>query len=231
MKGLVAFLLIGFVWLFRRLVQKQLMSFAESSGMLATTPEEIFEHNLKVYMSMGEKDNAVALLHSAIVQKVIKGEQPRKVDVERIKDLNGLELAGEEDRLVCPDAIYKLEIVRGVIFIRADLSVARYKNYDSEVKEVLLRILESKRLEKSDRELLEKFNCYIGKSEKRGEIYGGPGFPYPDERYYVMERLNGKRITFAFDDNFNLLVAMDYSDTSKDVVVWERSGARKPEFY
>jgi len=182
-------------------------------------------------MDMGDKENAAALLHSAIVRKVIKGEQPCLVDVQRIQELGYLKTADEKHIKMCPDAAYVLEIVKGIILFSSDLSPVHLKKYDKEVDDILNKVMKNKKLEEDDKKSLEKMFCPLRKSEPLRGVYGGPGFPYPDERYYIMERLDGKRMTFAFDENLDLIVAMDYSDSTKDVVIWERPGARKPELY
>ena len=213
-----------------RVIEKSLIAAAEDIGLLATTPEEIFEHNLKVLQGT-DPEQAARYIHTMVMRTIIDGKPPRKVDVERLKKLERLKAIDEDGLTLYPDAVYEMsDVVRGRVFFRRDLTLAGYKDYRPDVEEILVRTMEQKYLLPDDAKFLQRIHC-VFEITKWGERYGGPGFPYPEMRYHVSEEVHGEQLDLYFDNNLCLIVVVKRQNSQRDDVLWELPGARQPELY
>lgn len=215
-------------YLRRKAIERSIMTAAENMGILAVTPEQKIEHNLKVLK--GDPRSYQAYLRNLIFS-TLDGDGPRSEHVELLKQIGCLVPVNEDGRLLYPDAQYELSDTTWVkVFFRGDLTLAGTKDYSLEINKTVLESLEQKQLSSSRLNLLRKTKR-IFEVPKWGEHYGGIGFPYPDERYQVRGEINGDRVQLTFDINFNLLVAMKQNIGQRNEIIWERSGARQPELY
>lgn len=220
-------------YLRRKAIERSIMASAESMGMLATTPEQVREHNLRVIEQSGDMVNYKRYLHSYTFDMIDKGQLTRQ-HAERLKKAGCLKPVDQIGLSLFPDAKYELaNTVRVKVYFRKNLTLAGTKDYSPEIEQIILRVLEQQYLSEGDTELMRRV-CHIHACEKfGGEYYGGPGFPYPDERYHINGRVNGLSTDLYLDENFNLIVAQQESAPQKwdKVIVWERPGACQPELY
>lgn len=226
-------LLVGVVRKLREeAIKKWLMDGVRDTGLLATTPEAVFEHNFRVLLQE-DRQQAAGCLHHWVMQTIREGKPPRAVDVKRLKKLGRLRAVDASGLALYPDAAHELDgLIRARVFFRQDLTLAGFKDYQPELEEILTRTFEQKHLSPSDAELLRRINC-LREVNKFGEHYGGPYFPYPDERYSVYARFQGEWQEFYFDERLALIVVVNRErDSSRyGEVIWERPGARRPELY
>lgn len=217
----------------RKAVVRSIVASAENLGMLATTPEQVREHNLRVLERSGDTVNYKRYLHSYTFDMIDKGQLTCQY-VERLKKAGCLKPVDQIGLSLFPDAKYELaNTVRVKVYFRKNLTLAGTKDYSLEIEQIILRVIEQRQLSAVDAELLKRV-CHIHTSEKfGGEYYGGPGFPYPDQRYHINGMANGLSADLYLDENFNLVVAQQESAPQKwdKVILWERPGACQPELY
>lgn len=212
-------------------VEKSLRNSIEDFGLLACTPEQVFEHNFKVLLQDDTKEEAARYLEHWITQGILEGKEPRKIDMERLRDLGYLTAVSADGLELFPEAAYELDQGRRKIFFKKDLALSGSKDYNNEIGEVLINILDRKHCLPSEIEFLRARGRLSESTAKLGNPpYGGPGLPYPDERYWVYHKFDGEWLDFYFDENFVLVVVIDRNN-QKDRIVWERPGSRQPELY
>jgi hypothetical protein len=215
----------------KKIIGRSLLTAADDLGILAVTPEGKFEHNLRMLLR-SSPEGAVELLHSAVMRAIFDGKEPKERDVKLLRKLGHLKTTGKEGRALYPDASYEMnEVVAGRVFFCKDLSLAGFKDYSSDVEAILLRAIETKYLSPNDADFLRCLHVGPNEAIKYGNHYGGPGFPYPDERYFIMESIRGELTELCFDEKLNLIVAQKKRPDATTEILWERSGARQPELY
>jgi len=194
---------------------------------------EDFEANLRRLPR--NSPEAVGYTMFWVVRVISRGEQPRKVDVKRLRTAGELMRTDEEGRALFPGAFYEMAgLTRRRAFFRKNLTLAGYKDYRVEVAKILGGALAQRGLLPRDAAFLQRIRC-LSEEKKRGDHYGGPGFPYPDVRYRSAEFLEGEHLELFFDESFQLVVFQKSWEDAESAwhveVVWERSGAGQPGLY
>lgn len=232
------------VWLLlkRRSFKKFLIAYHKGMMRPAPTVDEI------VNSMFGERENyqgddperQAMAFHYRLLRALRNDRKPNQKEVKCLFKLGKLGAVNAFWVTLYPDAAYELGgIGDDIILFRKNLSIAGLKNFHSDVETILINALERKRLLPTDVAFLR----YVGrlyKSEEwqkwKGQYYGGPGLPYPDERYHVREMVRGILLALYFNESFDLIVVTKSPENRKedepfDEVVWELPGARQPELY
>ena len=194
---------------------------------------EDFEANLQRWPR--NSPEAVDYTKWWVLQVIFRGEQPRKVDVRRLREAGKLICTDEEGRALFSGAFYEMAgLTRCRAFFRKDFTLVGCKDYKREVEEILGGALAQRGLSPRDAAFLQRIRC-LSEEKKRGDHYGGPGFPYPDVRYRSAGFLGGEHLELFFDESFQLVVVQKSWKDAESAwhvdVVWERVGARQPDLY
>ncbi len=214
-----------------RVIGQSLLTATDELGILAITPKEKFEHNLRMLLKYNP-NGAGELLHSAIMMDILDGKEPREAYIKLVRRLGHLKAAKKGDRALYPGAYYEMDgVVGGRVFFRKNLSLAGFKDYQADIETILLRTLEAKHLSSDDFTFLRNVHIPITESMKLGDRYGGVGLPYPDERHVIMQSIRGMLTYLYFDEKFDLVVALKKHENGDSEIFWERPGARQPELY
>jgi|SRR3989344_3788892 len=161
-----------------------------------------------------------------------EGRELREKDLKLIKKAGYFKPVGKATTAKYAAAAYRL--TGGYLFEDAlfskKLSLVNYATWEkkwlAQREAAIVRTIEQKQLSPGDAALLER---QIYEYEER-TLYGGPGLPYPEIRHNLRSFLQGEYVDLYFDQDFMLVVAIKRPRT-KDEVIWERAGARKPELY
>ena len=198
------------------------------SGMLAVTPDQIFEHNFRV-LQKSDPLQAFTLPYVRIMEAVHAGKNPRKDDVERLQILGRLKSAHDDCRALYPDAKYEIDgAVRGRVFFREDLTLAGYNQYEPEVSAIIERVFGSKCLSVDDLEFLRRTH-YINENMRWADEVGKPKASYRDEPHYVWTQFRGEKTRFFFNESFAVMAVVKGGVGEKNEVLWELEGAYQQE--
>jgi len=230
-KVIVIFLSLVLLYLFIRWAQ----NLTRSMRIMATppsTPEEMFEHNLTLYRLDGPIQAAQHIRDWILRQYIYERLQPRLVDINRLRDLGGIVSADKEGRHLFSDARYEMiGFPRMRIFFRWDWTLAGIKFYEYEIETRVKEVTRRKKLTTADCVYFQRFQLLSAMKVNRDGEYGGPGFPFPDERYQLNAPLSGDQL--YFDQNYELIVHMHRATKpgQQDEYFWELPGARQPQYY
>jgi hypothetical protein len=218
-----------------RSFKDELRSFMESERRRPSTALEIFDSAFAARENDqgDDPERQVEAFHRRLMRALRNGRKPNKKEVRRLYELGKLRPVSERWLSQYPNAAYELKgMGDDIVFFCKDLSIAAVRDFCHDMEEILAKALERKHLLPPEAD----FFRYVDRLNEVGEWnkwhglhYGGPGFPYPEWRYNIRQRIQGEETNFVFDENLKLIVAQKGTPTCN--IVWERPGAQQPELY
>lgn len=225
---------IGWYQLLKYLLQKSIMDQLQGamgvrisyrSGM----PEEEFQRMIGPVVKAAPKSAGV-LLFRRVLYCAENGLPIARQNIQRLHRLKDLDMVDARDRFLFPKAKFVLIATWSRVYFSSNLSFVGYRDFAPEVSTIVSRILAEHCLRPEDCESLRWLKILSECDSDRNGLYGGPGRPFPDQRWDMFWFMDESHMSLYFDEGLKLLVA--YSDSPKDdTILWERPGARQPELY